>query len=96
MQLFCSLITVAAMTRHCGWVLPTVVALLWSVLASASDGQAGDIASILKQFPGYHVLTLQERDPDARAYIAQHSPRPTRVSFMLTSTATATTITHCC
>jgi hypothetical protein len=52
-----------------------IVVLLWSVLASASDGQAGDITTILKQFPGYHVLTLRERDPDARAYIAQHFPK---------------------
>ena len=63
------------MTRHCGWTLAMVAILFWSVLASASDGQAGDIATILKQFPGYHVLTLQERDPDVRAYIAQHFPK---------------------
>lgn len=62
------------MTRHCGWILPMVVVLLWSVLASASDGQAGDIGAILKQFPGYHVLTLQERDPSLTTYLAQHFP----------------------
>jgi hypothetical protein len=45
------------MTRHCGWTLSMVVVLLWSVLASASDGQAGDVGAILRQFPGYHVLT---------------------------------------
>jgi hypothetical protein len=63
------------MTRHCGWILPIVVVLLWSVLASASDGQAGDISAILKQFPGYHVLTLQERDSDLKAFLAQHFPK---------------------
>lgn len=49
--------------------------LFWSVLTSASDGQAGDITTILKQFPGYHVVTLQERNPDVRAYIVQHFPK---------------------
>jgi hypothetical protein len=52
-----------------------VVVLLWSVLASASDGQAGDVGTILKQFPGYHVLALQERDPNLKAYLAQHFPK---------------------
>lgn len=63
------------MTRHYRWTLALMVVLLWGVLASASDGQASDITTILKQFPGYHVLTLQERDPDARAYIVQHFPK---------------------
>jgi hypothetical protein len=49
-----------------------VMALIWSVLASASNGQAGDVAAILKQFSGYHLLTLQERDPDLKAFLAQH------------------------
>lgn len=63
------------MTRRYAWILSLLVVLLWSVLASASDGQAGDIVAILKQFPGYHVLTLQERDPSLTAYIAQHFPK---------------------
>jgi hypothetical protein len=75
MQLFCSLVVEAAMTRHYRWILPLMAVVLWSVLASASDGQADEINTILKQFPGYHVLTLQERDPDARAYIARHFPK---------------------
>ena len=63
------------MTRHYRWILPLMAVVLWSVLASTSDGQADEINSVLKQFPGYHVLTLQERDPDARTYIAQHFPK---------------------
>jgi hypothetical protein len=62
------------MTRCYRWSLALMVVLLWSALASASDGQAGYI-TILKQFPGYHVVTLQERDPDVRAYIVQHFPK---------------------
>jgi hypothetical protein len=49
--------------------------ILGCVALSASDGQAGDIAAVLKQFPGYHVLTLEERDPSLKAYIAQHFPK---------------------
>ena len=52
-----------------------MVVLFWSILAPASDGQAGGITTILKQFPGYHVLTLQERAPDLRAYVVQHFPK---------------------
>ena len=54
------------MTRCYAWILS--LALFWSVLASASYGQAGDIGTILKQFPGYHLLTLQERDSDLKAF----------------------------
>jgi hypothetical protein len=63
------------MTRHYPWTLALMAILFWSVLTSASDGQAGDITTILKQFPGYHVVTLQERNPDVRAYIVQHFPK---------------------
>jgi hypothetical protein len=63
------------MTRRYAWILSLLVVLLWSVLASASNGQAGDIHTILKQFPGYHVLTLQERDSDLKAFLAQHFPK---------------------
>ena len=42
---------------------------------SATDGQAGDIDTVLKMFPGYHVLTLQERNSDLKAFFAQHFPK---------------------
>jgi hypothetical protein len=63
------------MKGHYRWTWALMVVLLWSLLASASDGQAGDISTVLKQFPGYHLLTLQERDPSLKAYIAQHFPK---------------------
>jgi hypothetical protein len=52
-----------------------MVVLVWSVLASASDERAGDVGIILKQFPGYHVLTLQERSPDLKGFLGQHFPK---------------------
>src|SRR5712692_4272415 len=63
------------MTRMCGWILVSVTALLWCVALPASDGQGTDVNSILKRFPGYHVLTLQERDSDVRAFVVRHFPK---------------------
>jgi hypothetical protein len=63
------------MTGHYRWILVLMVVLLRSVLASASDGHAGNISTVLTQYPGYHLLTLQERDPDLKAFLAQHFPK---------------------
>ena len=63
------------MTRLCGSVLLSVLALVWCVALSGSDGQGTDLNGVLKQFPGYHLLTLQERDPDVKAFLAQHFPK---------------------
>jgi len=63
------------MKRLCGWILLSVTALIWCVALSAGDGQGGDVDSILKRFPGYHLLTLQERDPDVKAFVVRHFPR---------------------
>jgi hypothetical protein len=63
------------MTRPYAWILSLLMVLVWNVFTSASDGQASDTGAILKQFPGYHALTLQERDPSLTAYLAQHFPK---------------------
>jgi len=39
--------------------------------ATAQD-QDSDINTVLKLFPGYHVLTLEERDAETRSYILNH------------------------
>ncbi len=57
------------------WVPVFLMALVWCVALSGSDAQATDLNSVLKQFPGYHLLTLQERDPDLKAFLAQHFPK---------------------
>lgn len=56
-------------------VLVSVTALVWCVSLSASDGRGTDVDRILKRFPGYHLLTLQERDPDTRAFVVRHFPK---------------------
>ena len=63
-----------SMKRLCG----ILVSVALCVAMSASEGQAGDVGAILKQFPGYHVLTLQERDSDLKAFLAQHFPKGNR------------------
>ena len=35
--------------------------------------QRSDINKILNRFPGYHVLTLRERDSETRDFIRQHN-----------------------
>ena len=63
------------MTRRCTWIMSLSVGVLCSALASARQGQATDLDGALKQFPGYHVLTLQEREPDLKVFLAQHFPK---------------------
>jgi hypothetical protein len=57
------------------WIPVFLMALVWCVASSGSDGQSADLNSVLKQFPGYHLLTLQERDPDVKAFLRQHFPK---------------------
>jgi len=63
------------MIRRYAWILSLLLVLPCDVLASASNAQADDVDTILKQFPGYHVLTLQERDSDLKAFLAKHFPK---------------------
>jgi hypothetical protein len=57
------------------WVPIFLIALVWCVSLSGSVDQGTDLKSVLKQFPGYHLLSLQERDPDVKAFLAQHFPK---------------------
>jgi len=46
-----------------------LLVLACSVSRLNAQGQGNAIDSVLIQFPGFHLVTLQERDSDARAYI---------------------------
>lgn len=63
------------MTRRYCWILSLMVVLVWRALAPASDERASDIGTVLKQFSGYHLLTLEERNPDLKAFLDQHFPK---------------------
>lgn len=58
---------------------PMLVNLILGLLCltSTSTGQQpqSSIDNILSSFPGYHLLTLKERDSDAKAYFLQHFPK---------------------
>lgn len=56
-------------------VLPALLLSAYSGLMSGAQERKRDIDNILTSFPGYHLLTLKERDSDTRAYILQYLPR---------------------
>jgi len=49
-----------------------IAGLFCCALASTGQDAKGSIDAILGKFPGYHLLTLKERDSDTRAYILRH------------------------
>jgi hypothetical protein len=59
-----------------GLVLVAVLIYLICGIAMPARGQQkNDVDSILSGFPGYHLLTLKERNSDTRAFILQHFPK---------------------
>ena len=50
-------------------------ALFCCVGATAGEERKSDLDSILTGFPGYHLLTLKERDSDTKAFFVQHFPK---------------------
>ena len=63
------------MWRLCGSILLLLVTLVLCVAAPEAEGQRNAIDRILNSFPGYHVLTLLERNSDARTFIVTHFPK---------------------
>lgn len=60
------------MRRLCGCILLLLVTLVCCV---AAPGPTSDIDRVLNRFPGYHVLTLLERNSDAKEFIKGHFPK---------------------
>jgi hypothetical protein len=52
-----------------------LASLFCCVGASTAEDQKADFDNILSGFPGYHVLTLKERDSGTIAFISQHFPK---------------------
>ena len=57
-----------------GFVI-SVTSLFCCAFASTGRDAKASIDAILGKFPGYHLLTLKERDSDTSAYILQHFPK---------------------
>lgn len=51
------------------------MALCWSFVASVHGQQGIPLEDLLSRFPGYHLLTMQERDPDVQAFLHQNFPK---------------------
>lgn len=49
--------------------------VLWCLAASAADQQRNKFVGILNLFPGYHVLTLADRDTETRSFLHQRFPK---------------------
>jgi hypothetical protein len=56
-------------------LVAVVISLSCGVAMPARGQQKNDVDSILSGFPGYHLLTLKERDADTQAFILQHFPK---------------------
>jgi hypothetical protein len=54
-----------------------IVVFSFFCCAALSNAEApkNDLDIILSRFPGYHMLTLAERDSDTRAFILAHFPK---------------------
>jgi hypothetical protein len=53
----------------------SVVILLSCTVLSTAEAPSRTINHVLDSFPGYHLLKLQERDTDTRAFLVQHFPK---------------------
>jgi hypothetical protein len=53
------------------------VAIILACGVAAADYRVKDkgIAEVLSRFPGYHLLTLQDRDSETRAFLLKHFPK---------------------
>jgi hypothetical protein len=58
--------------RQLYWCLLFSAVLVFTLAVPANGGQEDGLDKILTQFPGFHVLTVPERDSDAKAFIVAH------------------------
>ena len=57
------------------FILLSATALGLCITALASDGKPSATDNVLKGFPGYHLLRLDERNPETRAFLIKHSSK---------------------
>ena len=56
-------------------VLVIVVSVSLCGLVLSARAQSADLQKVLSEFPDYHVLRLEERDNETRAFIRLHFPK---------------------
>jgi hypothetical protein len=54
---------------------PLVLIPLAAVLSVAAQDQRAEMENVLSLFPRCHLLTLEERDPDTKAFLVKHLPK---------------------
>lgn len=63
------------MRQLCGLVMVLLVTLFSYAPTSGTEEQSNGVVSIVNRFPGYHLLRLQERNSETRAFVLRHFPR---------------------
>jgi hypothetical protein len=63
------------MRNYSLFLIVPLMALICSFGVSAAEKPKDEVANLLSHFPGYHLMTLSERDPDTKAYILRHFPK---------------------
>ena len=64
------------MTRRWGSIVVSLMTLACCAVSLAHEVPGpGDVDKLLKLFPGYHLLSLQERDNDTKAFFTQNFPK---------------------
>jgi hypothetical protein len=51
------------------------LAFVFGISISSRAQDKHDVEDVLKLFPAYHVLALEERDPETRTFLTQHFPK---------------------
>jgi len=62
-------------TRLSRSVLVILLAFPFCCVLISGEDRKNNVDKILSSFPGYHLLTLKERDSDTRAFILHHFPK---------------------
>ena len=68
---WCVIFCASMLTRYIPLLL---AATLWTASGLAAQTQTDGTNRALALFPGYHILTPQERDADSQAYFHRHFP----------------------
>lgn len=63
------------MTEFRPILVSLIVGLLCFTAVSNGQQRKGSIDNIVSSFPGYHLLTLKELDPDAKAFFLKRFPK---------------------
>lgn len=74
-----------SLNRRLAWIFFLFAVVIRCAAAQPEQGLGTDIPKILKQFPGYHLLTMPDRDADVSAFLlrrsSKHNPSVVHADF---------------